>query len=183
FREDLYFRMNTFEIHLPALRDRREDIVTLARHMQQRFHRTSGPVPELSPAAAELLTEHHWNGNVRELANAIERAMILCGGRAIQPEHLPNFSGRRVAVQQAPPSLAQSSASQVLSSGGRTLISHSGHQPAGSNLTLRDVEMQFIQSVMEKHAGNKPAAAKELGISLKTLYNKLNSLQQNGVEE
>ncbi len=183
FREDLYFRLNTFEIHLPALRDRREDIVTLARHMQQRFHRTSGPVPELSPAAAEVLTDHHWNGNVRELANAIERAMILCGGRPIQPEHLPNFSGRRVAVQQSPPSLAQSSASQVLSSGGRTLISHSGHQLPGSNLTLRDVEMQFIQSVMEKHAGNKPAAAKELGISLKTLYNKLNSLQQNGVEE
>ena len=74
----------------------------------------------------------------------------------------------------------QSAASQILQSGAKTLISHSGHLPAGSNLTLRDVEMQFIQSVLEKHNGNKPAAAKELGISLKTLYNKINQLQQTG---
>jgi DNA-binding NtrC family response regulator len=190
FREDLYFRMNTFEIHLPALRERKEDIATLARHMQQRFHRSSGPLPELSPAAAEALTEHHWNGNVRELANAIERAMILCGGSPITPDHLPSFSGRRMAAASMPTSISNTgtssppvTTSQTFSSGGRTLISHQGHAPAGTNLTLRDVEMQFIQSVMEKHAGNKPAAAKELGISLKTLYNKLNSLQQNGVEE
>lgn len=181
FREDLYFRLNTFEIHLPSLRERREDIPTLAGHMLKRFHRSQGPLPELTPDAVQALMDHHWSGNVRELANAMERAVILSAGRPILPEHLPNFSGRRthavVAPSHAP---AQSSASQVMHSGTKTVISHSGHVPAGSNLTLRDVEMQFIQSVLEKHGGNKPAAAKELGISLKTLYNKINQLQQTG---
>lgn len=178
FREDLYFRLNTFEIHLPALRERCEDIPVLAGHMLKRFHRSHGPLPELTPEAISVLMEHHWSGNVRELANAMERAVILSAGRPIQPEHLPNFSGRKVQVSNLVP--VQSAASQVLQSGAKTLISHSGHLPAGSNLTLRDVEMQFIQSVLEKHNGNKPAAAKELGISLKTLYNKINQLQQTG---
>jgi DNA-binding NtrC family response regulator len=178
FREDLYFRLNTFEIHLPALRERSEDIPVLAGHMLKRFHRSHGPLPELTPEAISALMEHHWSGNVRELANAMERAVILSAGRPIQPEHLPNFSGRKVQVSNLMP--VQSAASQILQSGAKTLISHSGHLPAGSNLTLRDVEMQFIQSVLEKHNGNKPAAAKELGISLKTLYNKINQLQQTG---
>lgn len=178
FREDLYFRLNTFEIHLPALRERCEDIPVLAGHMLKRFHRSHGPLPELTPEAISVLMEHHWSGNVRELANAMERAVILSAGRPIQHEHLPNFSGRKVQVSNLAP--APSAASQVLQSGAKTLISHSGHLPAGSNLTLRDVEMQFIQSVLEKHNGNKPAAAKELGISLKTLYNKINQLQQTG---
>ena len=68
----------------------------------------------------------------------------------------------------------------MLQSGTKTFITHQAHAPAGTNLTLRDVEMQFIQSVLEKHGGNKPLAAKELGISLKTLYNKINQLQQAG---
>lgn len=179
FREDLYFRLNTFEIHLPSLRERKDDIPFLAKHMLKRFHRTNGPLPELTDGAIEALQDHFWPGNVRELANAMERAVILAAGRPIQPEHLPNFSGRRmVTTGMASP------ASQVLQSSGKTLISHSAHAPAGSNLTLRDVEMQFIQSVLEKHGGNKPSAAKELGISLKTLYNKINQLQNtSGIEE
>jgi DNA-binding NtrC family response regulator len=180
FREDLYFRLNTFEIHLPSLRERREDIPNLAAHMIKRFHRHQGPPPALTAAALEMLMEHHWSGNVRELANAMERAVILSAGRPILPEHLPNFGARKSPVGNASSSTA---ASQVMQSGSKTVISHSGHVPSGSNLTLRDVEMQFIQSVLEKHNGNKPAAAKELGISLKTLYNKINQLQQTGAVE
>jgi transcriptional regulator with PAS, ATPase and Fis domain len=67
-----------------------------------------------------------------------------------------------------------------LQSGSKTLISHAGHALASPNMTLRDLEMQYIQVVLEKHNGNKPAAAKELGVSLKTLYNKINQLQQAG---
>jgi len=178
FREDLYFRLNTFEIHLPSLRERREDIPFLASHMLKRYHRSQGPLPELTQATMDALQEHFWPGNVRELANAMERAVILAGGRPIMPEHLPNFSGRRMSSQSA-----GSSVGQLMQSSGKTLISHSGHAPAGSNLTLRDVEMQFIQSVLEKHGGNKPFAAKELGISLKTLYNKVNQLQNSGMIE
>lgn len=181
FREDLYFRLNTFEIHLPSLRERREDIPYLAAHMLKRYYRSSGPLPELTQAALEALQEHTWPGNVRELANAMERAVILSAGRPIQPEHLPNFGQRRSTVTSVSTSAPQAPAQGVvLQSGTKTFITHQAHAPAGTNLTLRDVEMQFIQSVLEKHGGNKPLAAKELGISLKTLYNKINQLQQAG---
>ncbi len=177
FREDLYFRLNTFEIHLPALRERKDDIPNLATHMLKRFHRSGGRLPEISEAAMQTICEHHWPGNVRELANAMERAVILAAGGTILPEHLPNFSPRRTV---APAPVASVASSQIMQSGPKTLISHAAHVPAGPNMTLKDVEMQFIQTVLEKHGGNKPAAARELGISLKTLYNKINQLQQTG---
>src|SRR3954462_8570216 len=90
FREDLFFRINTFEIHLPPLRERKADIPLLAQHMLTRFSsRRSGVGSTLTPAALEMLTAHDWQGNIRELANAIERATILAGGGVIGPEHLP----------------------------------------------------------------------------------------------
>ena len=179
FREDLFFRLNTFEIHLPSLRDRKEDIPNLASHMLRRFHRTGGQPPVITDQAFQALKEHHWPGNVRELANAMERAVILAAGGPILPEHLPNFSSRHSSHAPAPVSV-QPAAGQVLQSGSKTLISHAGHALASPNMTLRDLEMQYIQVVLEKHNGNKPAAAKELGVSLKTLYNKINQLQQAG---
>lgn len=178
FREDLYFRLNTFEIHLPSLRQRKDDIPNLAAHMLKRFHRSGGRLPEISEAAMQTLCEHQWPGNVRELANAMERAVILAAGGTILPEHLPNFAPRRTASQAA--TAAGNASGQLMQSGPKTLISHAAHAPAGPNPTLKDVEMQFIQAVLEKHGGNKPAAARELGISLKTLYNKINQLQQTG---
>jgi DNA-binding NtrC family response regulator len=163
FREDLFFRMNTFEITLPALRDRKSDIPPLARHMLHRYaSRHGGQVPTLSPEAVEQLMVQEWTGNIRELANAIERATILSGGEPIRPEHLPT---------QVP--IRRSSAS----AGGPAVSGPHFPIPEGSP-TLRDIEMKYIQVVLEKHNGNKPAASKELGISLKTLYNKINQLQQ-----
>ena len=165
FREDLFFRINTFEITLPALRDRKADIPALARHMLKRYNgRRGGPEPTLTPDAIEALTAHDWPGNIRELANAIERASILSGGGEILPEHLP----------------AQNYSRRAMSSAGTASTAVAGPHftiPEG-NPTLRDVEMKYIQVVLEKYNGNKPAAAKELGIALKTLYNKINQLQQ-----
>ena len=164
FREDLFFRINTFEITLPALRDRKADIPALARHMLKRYNaRRGGLEPTLTPEAIEALTAHDWPGNIRELANAIERSSILSGGGEILPEHLPtqNYSRRSMSAASASPAVA----------GPHFTI------PEG-NPTLRDVEMKYIQVVLEKYNGNKPAAAKELGIALKTLYNKINQLQQ-----
>ncbi len=165
FREDLFFRINTFEIHLPPLRDRKPDIPALARHMLKRYNaRKGGPEPTLTAEAIEALTAHEWPGNIRELANAIERASILSGGGEILPEHLPTqgYSRRSIAAQAAAASAVAGPHFTV---------------PDG-NPTLRDVEMKYIQVVLEKYNGNKPAAAKELGIALKTLYNKINQLQQ-----
>jgi DNA-binding NtrC family response regulator len=163
FREDLFFRVNTFEIHLPPLRDRKADIPGLARHMLTRFgSRRAGLESALTPEAVATLMAHDWPGNIRELANAIERATILSGGGPIGPEHLPT---------QVPPRRSSSSTSSPAVAGPHFQI------PEGTP-TLRDIEMKFIQVILEKHNGNKPAASKELGISLKTLYNKINQLQQ-----
>jgi transcriptional regulator with PAS, ATPase and Fis domain len=165
FREDLFFRLNTFEIVLPPLRERKGDIPALARHMLKRFNRRGTSESTLTPEAVAVLSEHEWPGNIRELANAIERATILAGGGAIQPEHLPT----QLPARRAP---ASSTAAASPFAGPHFPI------PEG-NPTLRDIEMKYIQIVLEKHNGNKPPAAKELGISLKTLYNKINQLQQS----
>jgi DNA-binding NtrC family response regulator len=161
FREDLYFRINTFEIRLPALRERRSDIPSLARHLLSRAARR--PIEQveelLTPEAVDVLLEHDWPGNVRELANVMEHAYIIAGGQKLTPEHLPHH---------------------IRSHAGPTTLTFTpAPLPAvPSPRTLREIEMEHVLRVLEKHAGNKPAAAAELGISLKTLYNKLNQLQE-----
>jgi len=149
FREDLLFRINTFEIQLTPLRERLDDIPELARHLYSRF-KPQLPAGDdvFSADVLDELNSHVWPGNVRELANVIEHATILCDQPPITSEHLPRrFTQRRLrgdAVLTLP-------------------------------LSLREIEMQAIYTALERHDGSKPAAAEELGVSLKTLYNKLNS--------
>jgi len=161
FREDLYFRINTFEIRLPALRERRSDIPSLARHLLSRAARR--PIEQveelLTPEAVDVLLEHDWPGNVRELANVMEHAYIIAGGQKLTPEHLPHH----IRSHAGPTTLA---------------FTPTPLPAVPSTRTLREIEMEHVLRVLEKHAGNKPAAAAELGISLKTLYNKLNQLQE-----
>jgi len=155
FREDLWFRINTFEIPLPPLRERIEDIPLLARRLAGRFGKPGRSDDELfAPEALEMLMAHTWPGNVRELANVVEHALILCDALPIRPEHLP----RRFAAPR-----------------GSTLPL----RPA-ETLNLRDLEMQAIREALDRHHGNKPKAAEELGISVKTLYNKLNQAESLG---
>jgi DNA-binding NtrC family response regulator len=153
FREDLYFRINMFEIRLPTLRERHGDIPDLARHLLARAARrpVEQVAPLLTPEVLKVLQQHDWRGNVRELANAMERAYILSGGGTIGPEHLPQLV-RRPAGPAAP--AATDSAPK----------------------TLEEIELEHLLRVLEKHNGSKTAAAAELGISLKTIYNKLNLL-------
>ena len=167
FREDLYFRINTFEIRLPPLRERRPDIPDLARHLLARAARR--PVEQvadlLTPEAIDALLEYDWPGNVRELANVMEHAYILSGGSRSRPEHLPDtICADRRRRDRSPARSARPT------------------PPAAARLrsprrreTLKEIEMEHILRVLEKHNGNKPAAAAELGIVLKTLYNKLNA--------
>ena len=118
----------------------------------------------IAPESVELLMAHEWPGNIRELANMIERATILAGNGPILPEHLPTQlpDPRQVASKHA-----------AARRGGPHF------QVPDGNPTLRDIEMKYIQTILEKHQGNKPAASRELGISLKTLYNKINQLQHS----
>jgi DNA-binding NtrC family response regulator len=163
FREDLYYRLNTFEIRLPALRERRSDIPDLAKSLLSRAaHRTQEQVAELlTGETIDVLLEHDWPGNVRELANVMEHAYILSGGGKILPEHLPSHVRARPVSVPFPAAAADA-----------------GKASGDAKLSLKDIEMNHILSVLEKHAGNKPAAAAELGISLKTLYNRLNQWQE-----
>ena len=147
FREDLMFRINTFEIALPPLRNRVTDIPELALHLYRRFRNAQAEQNVFAPETLEALQSHVWPGNVRELANVIEHATILSDQPPILPSHLP----RDFAARQLRPRLLSS-------------------RP----MTLRDLELQAIQEALARHDGNKPGAADELGISLKTLYNKLN---------
>ncbi len=164
FREDLFFRLNTFEIYLPPLRERRHDISALAKHLLTRLASRRGLTESvMSTESIDLLMAHEWPGNIRELANVIERATILAGNGPIQPEHLPTQLPSRNKAHANNPSPIASPHFQI---------------PDG-NPTLRDIEMKYIQTILEKHNGNKPAASRELGISLKTLYNKINQLQHN----
>jgi two-component system NtrC family response regulator len=156
FREDLMYRINTFEITLPPLRERREDVPALARHLLLRNRlRPSTPPPELGSDAIEALCGHVWPGNVRELANVVEHATILCDRGVIGREHLPSrFDSRQlVGAAKLKPGV----------------------------MSLREMEMAAIRDALERFDGNKPKAAEQLGISLKTLYNKLN--QAGGLEK
>jgi two-component system NtrC family response regulator len=150
FREDLVYRINTFEIYLPPLRERIDDIPELAAHLLSRLRSKGGVGPALTLEALEALKSHVWPGNVRELANAIEHATILCDSGPISADHLPAQLHRR------------------------QLIGAAAVRPGP--VSLRDLEMQAIYQALERHGGSKPKAADELGISLKTLYNKLNAV-------
>jgi DNA-binding NtrC family response regulator len=171
FREDLYFRINTFEIRLPPLRDRRPDIPDLARHLLARAAKR--PFEQvaalLTPDAIDTLLEYNWPGNVRELANVMEHAWILAGGGPITTEHLPHTlrhgSAGPATLSFARPAIAGEPAPTPAPA-------------AGAPKTLKEIEMDHILRVLAKHNGNKPAAAAELGIVVKTLYNKLNQWEE-----
>jgi DNA-binding NtrC family response regulator len=163
FREDLFFRVNTFEIRLPPLRERRADIPDLARHLLARAARRSEEQVAnlLTPEAVDTLLDYEWPGNVREMRNVMEHAWILAAGGPINSEHLPHH-------------LRQGGTPTTLTMP-RT---DAAHASPSAPRTLKEVEMEHILNVLEKHKGNKPAAAAELGIVLKTLYNKLNQWEE-----
>jgi DNA-binding NtrC family response regulator len=165
FRQDLYFRLNVVPIPVPPLRDRITDVSFLAEQFMNRFARKHGiRVSRISPAFLNALQKHHWPGNVRELQNVIERAVILCGdGEDLQVEHLgfTSSGGNATATQnQSQPSHSSSSISQS-----------DGADHQGS---LAEVEKQHILRTLEKCEGNRTNAAEKLGISIRTLRNKLN---------
>jgi DNA-binding NtrC family response regulator len=149
FREDLYFRLHVFTILLPPLKERREDIPLLVHHFIEKFNGETGKrVQGVSPAALGMLQGYAWPGNIRELRNTVERAMILVDGEVIGEEQLPPD------MQSSRPEAA-------------TL-----RVPLG--IALDKVEKEYILASLQRNGGNKARTAEVLGISEKTLYNKLN---------
>lgn len=152
FRPDLYYRLNVFPITIPPLRDRREDIPVLVEHFLSIYTRElKKDVKDWSPEVMEIMMRHPWTGNVRELQNCIERAVILCDGRTLKPEHLGL-------------SVPASSGVQEPAGGGLQAV---------SGAAARAAEIKLISRVLGETGGNKSRAAEILQVSYKTLLTKV----------
>jgi DNA-binding NtrC family response regulator len=160
FRQDLYFRLNVVPIHVPPLRERREDILPLAEHFIERSARKNGmEVRGMSAACRQTLLDHAWPGNVRELQNVIERAVILSAdSHELQVEHL-GLTRRDAALSAVATSAEKSAFGQT--------------EPR----TLYELEKRHIYQALERCRNNRTHAARTLGISVRTLRNKLNEYQ------
>ena len=151
FREDLYYRLNVFPVRIPPLRERAGDVLLLAAHFVEKYCREMKRPPlTLSAEAAAALSSKAWKGNVRELQNCIERAVILADGREITPEHLGlHPDGRKTAGQAA------------------------GGLQAVAEGAARAAEVALIKDALERCGGNKTRASEMLGVSYKTLLTKI----------
>jgi two-component system response regulator HydG len=149
FREDLFFRIRGVQVHLPPLRERREDIMPIARHyLQLNAAKMNRPVPQISDGVASALMQHDWPGNVRQLINTVKNMLVLCEGESLETRHLP-------------PEIAQPG-----DVGGAQSGSLAG-------MSLDQIEKQAIRNTLRLTAGNREQAAKMLGIGERTLYRKL----------
>jgi DNA-binding NtrC family response regulator len=149
FREDLFYRLNVIQLHLPPLRGRQDDVLALADHFLQRAAgRTTKAVKGWKETAKKLLLAYHWPGNVRELENVVERAVALAENELIGPDDLPRGMQERK---------------------GHDILSNAVDQ----GYTLDLLEREFIERVLDLEGGNKTRAAQRLGLDRKTLYRKL----------
>jgi PAS domain S-box-containing protein len=148
FREDLFYRINVVSLSIPPLRKRREDIPLLVEHFIDHFNRLQGKeVANVSPEALNILMNHKFPGNVRELMNAIEHAFVLCPGGVLLPEHLPE-----------------------------PLRPKEPRQKKTSPLSLADLEAEMIREALAQNNHNRAATARQLGIHKTTLWRKMRKL-------
>jgi transcriptional regulator with PAS, ATPase and Fis domain len=188
-REDLYYRLNVFHIHLPPLRERKEDIQSIAEALLGDLNRKHDcRVAEISPAVIDALQRHQWPGNVRELRNVLERAVILSGEGTIEMNHLPAFlqpRGGPAPVLSAPaPPVPAAAVIPAAPAGTASAPAPPPAPPAAPpdepdtirfavGTTVEEAEKGLILRTLEHTRNNKTRAAEILGISLKTLHNKL----------
>jgi DNA-binding NtrC family response regulator len=181
FREDLYYRLNVVPIHLPALRERRQDIPLLVDHFIARFNdRLKKQITGADPAAVERLVVHNWPGNIRELENVIERTILFCegpqilledlpaelGGVTFRPSHpeLPTVEAVVPAAASPPPSAAPLVGEEV------------GSLKEAVRVETERVERELIQRALDETGGNVTQAARKLQISRKSLQTKMKEL-------
>lgn len=154
-RNDLYYRLNVFNIHMPPLREHKEDVVQLAEsllaEMSAKHERTASTI---SDEVMQRFQEYSWPGNVREMRNTLERAVIVCSGPMIEPKHLPPNFGAGLPMHEG----GEGNANEVR---------------LGVGTTVEEAERQLIMKTLQSTHNNKTRAAEILGISLKTLHNKL----------
>jgi len=175
FREDLYFRLNVVNLRLPSLRERPNDIVTLAKFFADKYSEANGlPKKKLAPETETKLKAYHWRGNIRELENTMHRAILISMEDVLEPAsvHIDVAIESRDTPAKAADSTAESSAPVVRNTGAvENLIGR----------TIGDVERQMILNTLDHCLGNRTHAANILGISIRTLRNKLNQYKDEGI--
>jgi DNA-binding NtrC family response regulator len=167
FREDLYYRLNVFPIEIPSLKERREDLPALVDHFVARFNAEENKsVPGLTPETLSMLASFDWPGNVRQLENAVFRAIVLSDGGALKPEDFPQISG-------VAPSTAMSGHIPVLAANDVADQPVSITDPTGELRTLEAIERDLIQFAIDHYSGHMSEVARRLGIGRSTLYRKV----------
>ncbi|MCJ2054558.1 sigma-54-dependent transcriptional regulator [Methylobacterium sp. J-070] len=168
FREDLFYRLNVVALRLPPLRERPADILELADHFARKYAAVNGaPARPLSAEARALVLKNPWRGNVRELENTMHRAVLLASGDAIGPEAILSPEGEAIAAEGP-----AARAAQVAEAATRGLVGR----------TVAQVECDLILDTLDHCLGNRTHAAKILGISIRTLRNKLNEYVSAGLD-
>jgi two-component system response regulator PilR (NtrC family) len=151
FREDLYYRLNVFPIHIPPLRERKEDIPYLVKHFIEKH---GSPGDGIEPDALDTLTRYHWPGNVRELENVVERSLIMKNGSHVTEDDLPGHVTRSQGLRAAT----------------------GGIEIPDEGIKIDDMERAVIQKALEKAGGNKTRAAQLIGITRRKLYSRMEIL-------
>jgi len=185
FREDLFYRLNVFPIEVPSLAERSDDIPALVRHFIARFNAQEGKsVLDATSETMDMLARHHWKGNVRQLENAIFRAVVLCDGDYLTPEDFPQISGLTPTLRQAdaerPVPVAENAApaEPVDDAQGEASVHVSGFPvditDAGGHLRpLESIERDLIAFAIETYSGRMAEVARRLGLGRSTLYRKV----------
>ncbi|MDT3684052.1 MAG: sigma-54 dependent transcriptional regulator [Pseudorhodoplanes sp.] len=170
FREDLLFRLNVVNLKIPPLRERPQDVLALAEHFVTKYAAANGlPVRPLSPEARDVLAANRWPGNVRELENTLHRAVLLTSGETIGADALMTPDGG--TFEPSANSSVASQAAQTAEQVTRSLVGR----------TVADVERELILETLKHCLGNRTHAANILGISIRTLRNKLNEYANDGI--
>ena len=166
-REDLLYRLNVFPIELPPLRERVEDIALLAEHFLQAMVEQEGRAKRFSPAALQRLREYRWPGNVRELRNAVQRAYVMAAGELIDERWLPQDDGAQQGAAAEPARAASPAPAPATPSASTEAVT----LPIGTSMA--QAERALILATLRHYQHHKERTAAVLGISLKTLYNRL----------
>jgi DNA-binding NtrC family response regulator len=180
FREDLLYRLNVVNIRIPALRERPGDILALAEHFAKKYAAANGVAERpLSESARRRLVEHAWPGNVRELENAMHRAVLRSAGPEIDDQSIRLPDGQPLNAAPAPDAAASAAARAAQAAG--TANYGEANLAAFVGHTVAEVEQKLILGTLTHCFGNRTHAANILGISIRTLRNKLKEYSEAGV--
>ena len=183
FRQDLFFRLNVIPLRLPALRERGEDILELARFFIDLYAKEYGlPKTTLSAEATGWLTDYNWPGNVRELQNLMERAVLLCGSAPIESVHFLLDPDAWPLFEESPKSGDNAGSDAETAPGDLSDAEEPSSSFGGAVIPLHEMERIMIAKGLEQTSGNRTQAAELLGISVRTLRNKLNEYRTMGVD-